>query len=336
MAARDAQAGPGVIDCLSQGFAQVNRVLWVTLFPIALDVFLWAAPRISAAPLAERWLNLWSQTLAEASAAGSAGGPLDSQSIDLARSSIDGSAIPDLLSLLAGNVASVAVPAIVPAQRLLPGQVFEVVGLGSFLALVAGLQLVGLLLGCVYLGLIGQQVREGRVSLNRLGPRVWRYWLNALGFICLLIATCLALSLPLGLIVLVLSLVAPSLAAAVTLAFWLGAAIAWLCALIYLFFVADAIVLGELGPVAAIKSSVWLVRRHLGPSLTLIVLIVFISLGMQQIWGVLSRQSWGLGLAVVGNAYVASGLAAASMLFYRHRAAPPRPRTSTVSRGAAS
>ena len=32
-----------------------------------------------------------------------------------------------------------------------------------------------------------------------------------------------------------------------------------------------------------------------------------------------SQASWGLALGIVGNAYIASGLAAATMLFYRER-----------------
>jgi hypothetical protein len=90
--------------------------------------------------------------------------------------------------------------------------------------------------------------------------------------------------------------------------------------LVYLFFLVDAVVIGGYGPLRAAKSSLLVVRQSLWSALGFVCLTLFISLGMQLVWGLLARQSWGLPVAILGNAYVSSGLIAASLLFYRNRA----------------
>jgi len=322
MMAGKARAMPGVIESLSEGFAQINRVLWVILFPIGLDILLWRAPRLSAAPLASRWLGFIGELMAQygGKPAAAGAGPLDAQSLEMARRWVEGSPLYDLLSLLTWNLANASVPTVVPSQRLDPTGVVEVDGLLLVFGLAVALQLIGLVLGCVYLGLIGQQVRDGQSDVRRLGTKVWRYWLSAVGFIGVVLGVILAISVPLSLIVGVLTLVAPVLAAVIYGAVMVSAVFAGVWMLLYLFFLVDAIVVGDLGPLAAARSSILVVRRHFGASLGLVGLILLISLGMQVIWTALARQPWGLVLAIVGNAYIASGLVAASMLFYRNRA----------------
>lgn len=320
--ARDARSVPGVIDSLSEGFAQINRVLWVLLLPVVLDLVLWVAPRISAVPLVDRWLGFSRQALSEYGRTAGQGGPVDPQSLEMARRWLEESPLANLLSFLTWNLANASVPTVVPSQRLASGQVVEVDSPLTFLALVVCLQLAGVFLGCVYLGIIGQQVRDGQPDANRLARQVWRYYLSVLGFIGVVLGIVLGVSIPLSIVVGILTLVAPPLAAIVYSALLVTTLFVGVWMLLYLFFLVDAIVVGELGPLAAVRSSVLVVRSNLGASLGLIALILLISLGMHVIWSALARQAWGMWLAILGNAYVASGLVAASMLFYRHRAAP--------------
>ncbi len=327
------RALPGVIDCLSEGFGQINRILWVILFPIGLDVLLWRAPRLSAAPLADRWLGVFSQAAAQLGSQPTGASPVDAQSLEMARQWIQASPLYDLATLATWNLANASVPTFVPSQRLDPLGVIQIDGVLPVLGLALGLQLFGLVLGCIYLGFIGQQVRDGQISLSRLYRSLGRYCLSAIGFIGLVLGLVLAVSVPLSLIVGVLTMVAPVAAAVLYGAVMMSAVFVGVWMLLYLFFLVDAIVVGELGPLAAVRSSVGVVRSHLGSSLGLIGLTILISLGMQVVWSALARQPWGMALAVAGNAYIASGLAAASMLFYRHRAGAVRnPRAAGVGR----
>jgi hypothetical protein len=63
------------------------------------------------------------------------------------------------------------------------------------------------------------------------------------------------------------------------------------------------------------------VAKNFWSAIGLISLTLLILTGTQIIWTSISFSSWGVMAGVVGNAYVASGLAAASMLFYRSRLA---------------
>jgi hypothetical protein len=93
-----------------------------------------------------------------------------------------------------------------------------------------------------------------------------------------------------------------------------------LAAQLYLFFAPDAIFVSRVGPIQAIRRSVAVVHSGVWSALTLAILITVILIGMSQVWIALAGQaSWGLALGIVGNAYIASGLVAASMLFYRER-----------------
>jgi hypothetical protein len=51
----------------------------------------------------------------------------------------------------------------------------------------------------------------------------------------------------------------------------------------------------------------------------LMLLIGLIGAGFSIIWRMLSTSSWGTLLAIVGNAYIGSGLVATSFAFYRDR-----------------
>ncbi|HUX87106.1 MAG TPA: hypothetical protein VMW65_08895, partial [Chloroflexota bacterium] len=90
---------------------------------------------------------------------------------------------------------------------------------------------------------------------------------------------------------------------------------------VYLFFLVDAIVVSQAGPIRATLSSARVVANNFWPSVGFIVLIYVISLGTQVIWTSLSQSPAGTLVAIAGNAYIASGLTAASMLFYQSRVA---------------
>ena len=95
-----------------------------------------------------------------------------------------------------------------------------------------------------------------------------------------------------------------------------------LFATVHLFFRVPAIFVSRAGPLAAIQRSVGLVRRHLWPSVALIILTWLILAGMSRVWDLLAsnlQSPYGVVLVILGNAYVASGLIAAAMVFYLQR-----------------
>ncbi|MGB5932972.1 MAG: hypothetical protein WBH57_07890 [Anaerolineae bacterium] len=286
---------PGVIDTLSLGFSAITQQLWVLAIPVALDLYLWLGPRLSPIPLIQRASLYLPST---------------------------GLAI-QLQELLAGfNLFSLLASAILAVPSLMAGattvsplgqMVIEIDDGLPFMGWVLALLPLGLLVGCLYLGLIAQKVREK--PYRSLLHRIWGYWLRVILLLLIFIGGAILLGLPLAMGFTLVSLLSESLAP--ILSTLLLALLVWIW--FYLFFAIDAIVISDAGPLSAIWNSINVVRRNFWSSLGLIILINVIGMGLSLVWRALGANPWGLALGIVGNAYVGSGLAAASLIFYRDR-----------------
>jgi hypothetical protein len=306
---------PGLIDTLRAGFDQVNKVPWIIGLPILVDLFLWLAPRVTAGPiihrLTSRMLDVYT---------GVAVNGIDPAALDQAKTSVNQvdtvASTFNLLTLLVVNVA--AVPSILPEP--LTAAVNQEVNSGIVLLAFVVLALIaGGLLGCLYLGVIAQQVRDRKLAPLVLAKRIWFYWLSVVGFILLVALAIVILSIPIGIVIGLAQLAAPGLGVALWTVALTIIQIAGVLFMIYLFFLVDAIVISEVGPIRAAVSSARVVANNFWTSVGFIVLFYVISLGMQEVWTAMGKSAFGTVAAIAGNAYIGSGLAAASMVFYSSR-----------------
>lgn len=304
----------GLIDTLQAGFNTVNRYLWLLLLPLALDLYFWFGPQISIGPLAQR-------LLLEASAPPGADAGIV-QTVEEGRRSLlqliqqgDGLSRYNLLSLLA-LPPPFGVPSFLAGA---PGQgpVLPIDSVPTAVAVMVSCVAVSLGLAVAFYGLLGQGVREGRLAMRSfvgdLGPL--SIWLASL--MGLLVALMIGIGLPLGFVLSAVSALSPGLAAAVQ-AVILGVLI-WL--FLYLFFTADAIYVTRVPPVLAIQYSVLVVRYNFWPTIGLILLFMVIVGGTNALWQTLvtNLHGSGAGVAILGHIYVSSGLAVASMKYYKER-----------------
>jgi hypothetical protein len=81
----------------------------------------------------------------------------------------------------------------------------------------------------------------------------------------------------------------------------------------------DAIVVSEVGPIRAIYNGYAVVRANFWPTVGLVGAWLLIVIGLGQVWLEMAGTAPGLLIGVIANAFFASGLAMASMLFYAHR-----------------
>jgi hypothetical protein len=313
---RDASAPavPGIIDTLSAGFQLVNRAPWVLALPVGLDVLLWLGPRLSVATLGERAVAGMQGMLAQAGEA--AEGQIEGfrQGIEALRLIANSF---NLLSLLAPG--GFAPESAVPLDRGGLGGQIELLSAGQVALTALVLLLIGVALACVWLGAIAQLVRDGRGSAARLVVAVPRYWLAVVGFLALLFGGALAIALPLMLLAAVAQLFVPALGTFLTLFIAVALQLLVIWALLYLFFFADAVVISEVGPLRAAANSIRVVSLNFWATLGFIIITWVIMRGLHVIWQTLAQAPVGLALAILGNGYVESGVAAASMLFYRNR-----------------
>lgn len=293
----------GVVDSLTAGFGVVNGQPWIVLLPVVLDLFFLFGPRVSIAPVV-------SQVVTRPQFAQALGADATAQTIRFAEET-------NLLGLL--SPGGLTLPTIVPllSQVVTPrGSFMMLDSAGAVVLLALGALLLGALFGCVYRTILAQQAREGEVSAQRIPSESVVAWYRVITLALLLIVVGFIVILPLAFIAAVASLVTGAATALMT---GLVTTLA-LVAQLYLFFAPDAIFVSRVGPIQAIRRSAAVVHAGVWSALTLVILVTVIMIGMGQFWMLLASQaSWGLALGIVGNAYIASGLAAATMLFYRER-----------------
>ena len=291
----------GIVDSLTAGFGVVNEQPWIVLFPISLDLFFLFGPRVSIAPVV-------SQIVTQPTFSQAFGAEATAQSIALAEE-------VNLLGLL--SPGGMSLPTIVPLLGVARGTftLLDSPGIAALLAVAA--VLIGALVGCVYRAVLAQQAREGELSPRSLPGESFFAWSRVLALVALLVVAAIFVLIPLAFVAAVVSLVTGGIATAFMTAIVATLALA---AQLYLFFAPDAIFVSRVGPLQAMRRSAAVVHTGVWSALTLAVLFTVIMVGMGQVWVMLaSLASWGLALGIVGNAYIASGLVAASMLFYRER-----------------
>jgi hypothetical protein len=307
--ARPAAHFTGVIDTLSAGYGVINRHPWLLLLPILLDLFLWLGPQYSIGRLVSRTLSG-----AQLGPNGEAGGLLDRAQQGELVQAFEGI---NLLSALAPGM--IGIPSYAAALGVRdPLRSVPVESWSAAFGIVLGAGLFGLLLGSLYYAILAQAVREGGLSPFRLSQETVRGWLRVLQYVLLLFGLALLIGVPVGMLTVAATLVSPALGGLVlwsaTLALlWLG---------IYLNFAPNAIFVSRVGPLAAVRNSVAVVRLSFWATLGFVGLMTLVLLGMGQVWDRAAQQiaePWGIALSVLGNAYIASGLIAASMRFYRER-----------------
>jgi hypothetical protein len=186
-------------------------------------------------------------------------------------------------------------------------------GSGWLTALCAiGLIVVGLFWFGLTLAVVALLARNDTPTPQELARRVLRCWGRLVVLGLLLVAAVLFLGMPLLFLAGLLQFLGLSPGGPLLLIIF-PVLLAWL----YLSRTTDAIAVSDVGPFRAIKLSVTVVRRNFWAMLRLFAAGWLISVGFPYVWALLARQPAGVPLAVVGNAFLNTGLLAAAMIFYR-------------------
>ncbi len=306
--------GPlGVIGCLAAGFELVGRNLYLAILPMLLDLLLWLGPHLSIAPLLRQFTALLlAQPVPDQAAASQI-----AQAVQLLEQFSEQFNLFSLFSLL----PLFDVPSLL--ARHAPGMVSplgesHMLAVTSVLALMAWAMVLlpaGLVLGTLYLGSLAHRVRTAYSTsalphFSGVGKLV-RVLLFAIGLLMI------------GMVLTLLWLLLSGVAAAIVpllglLAWMLGVGIASYVAL-HLLFVVHGILLGERGLLAAIWESIVLIHTQFSSVVGLVVLAMMIYAGLGFVWSLPSGESWLLLVGILGNACIATGLVAATFVFYQER-----------------
>jgi hypothetical protein len=325
-----------IINSLSSGFEAITKRIWLISIPVLLDLYLWMGPKLSIYPLVKRALSTIVTLPPNASPEEILVLTETRELLEQASQSFNAFSfliirklgIPSLISPnpwletlgITLNISSLVTFQAPEASFLSqPLPVVEVQSESVFLGLYILLSLVGMLIGCSYLGLIAQEVRDNQMNVAHLLRRVWIWWARVVLMALLILMGLLTLGVPLLVTIALLSLLSKNLAQlignfSIVSSLWVGI---WLY--VYLFFFVNALILNDTGILRAVWNSFSVVRRNFWPTIGLMLLMGLIGAGFSIIWRMLSTSSWGTLLAILGNAYISGGLAAAGFTFYRDR-----------------
>lgn len=318
----------GIIETLSAGFEAIAKRFWILLIPIALDLLLWLGPKVSLYPLIHGALE-WMQIIAvsQPSSEAVANAQQIWQQANMAQvweqfaeqfnllNLLPGVNIVALLSLGLLDLPSLAAGSALPNPLADIAPVTQVSGALSVLWLVIIMLASGLFLSVLYQGLIAQEVREEQLNLPYLLRRSWLYWRSlarvALGYLMILVLV--------GWPALLLTFVVGAFSPVLMQFLFLLISVALFWVAFYLSLTPHGILLGEEKPLVALLTSINLIQRNFGSAMLLLLLSRLIRLGLGFVWPLLTRSVPGTAAAIVGNAFISAGLAAASFIFYRDR-----------------
>ena len=306
----------GIIDVLTAGFTTIARRVWLIVIPVVLDLFIWLGPKISIARLVRR-LEPFLTPQATMNLSKS-----DAHTLAMSRDALlEMGEHFNLFSLLSNTFLGVPNMMVIGPTDGLSNQASlgEVANGWVGLGLVVLFVLISVVLACIYLDLVAQVVKNKSVSFNTMPKRVLSIagQIVALGVIILLIM--LVLILPVSIFLTLIAFISQGLA--MMLLGLLSMMVFWgsILVMIYLFYAIDAMFINESGLFQSVWNSMVMVRRNLWPTLGLILLTNVISAGLMLIWQRLTFAPWGTIIAILGNAFVGSGLVAAIMIFYKDR-----------------
>ena len=300
----DAPERRGVIDSVATGFQITHLHLPFLLIPVSLDLFLWLGPKVSVRPLLDGVFG--SPTTALADLGANAGAPAAEQ----LTTSLTGFNLISVLAL----VMPTSRPFIIESAQ--ESSAITIATWPMAIALVLVFFAAAVLIGALYRSTVVQGVlRPSAWS----GDDIYRTFLAAAPHYVRLLLLVLGIATA-GMVVasLVTSLfeaIVPGAGGLVIVL--LSGVVLWL---VILFFLSEsAVFVSGYGALASLQASARIVRTYLWPSVGLFFLVRLIGFGMGIIWGRVGDASLVTIAAIGGNAYIATGLTLAAMVYYRDR-----------------
>ena len=184
----------GVIESLGRGFETVASQVGLLLIPIVLDLFLWIGPQLSIEPLVIPVADLLNAQLPAQVTPDQTNQLLHTVLTDAAESLN----VFVLLSTAPLGVPSLLVATTSRVSPVGPANVIAVSSYPGLLTVAIALNLIGLFLGAVYLGMIAQQVlpKDARWTETELVRGLWLNWIKLIGLALAILAALILFSAP--------------------------------------------------------------------------------------------------------------------------------------------
>jgi hypothetical protein len=303
-------APPNIIKAFRLGFDTIVSHLGLILFAVLFDMLLWLGPHLSLAKLFQAYID-WSMPILESQ---------DSQMFQFIENNRQALlASLDRLNLFAAlRSFPVGVPSLMvgrlpltnPAGNSVIWQIpsfWNVIGLG--LALVV----LGLIFGTLYFMLTSQAVLDGKINWQRSLSQYPSFLLQTFLLFLLWVLILIGVSLPLMCVTPLLMIGDGGFGS--ILVFLYAAVLIWLI-LPLVFSPFGIFIYGDKMWLSVLRG-VRLVRYTLPSTAFFLMIIFLVSQGLDWLWSTPEEATWLSLLGVVGHAFVAAGMLAASFSYYR-------------------
>lgn len=299
---------PRLIASIAAGFNTVANHIYLILFPIALDLLLWLGPRLRINTLSEPFISQFNRVILEMGTANSA--EMVRVGKEFWETMLERFNLLGFLRTFPVGIASLFSTSAPATSPLGDPFLLEIPSLASMLGLGLLLIITGLLMGSIYFHEVAR-CSSAEKSTFSLQQMTWQFLQTLLLTVSLVIIV-LMFAIPTLMTVSVLLLFSPAIAQIGL--FFMSLLMLWL--FLPLVFAPHGIFANRQNALAAMRTSVRMVRFFLpGTGLFLITLLVF-SQGMDVIWRVPPETSWMSMIGVFGHAFVTTALLSASFFFY--------------------
>lgn len=315
----------GVFDTIADGMTLVLQRPWLMLAPLAVDLVLWLLFKVRITPLTENAAEfIETSNVADADIAA-----------DSLRAIGDSVYVSDFLGVFLPSVFSG-----IPLDTLMNGLVTFIspasgagiardVVFGPWqdgliqpvtpnsenpVALVGLLSLMGSTVAfALYRVPLARAIRGDRTSslVKELGGS----WLRFIAYLGLLALVAAASLIPLAMLGVIFAIMGFNL----TFVFAMALLIFGSMVGVYTYFAVDAILLHRFGPIQGLRLSYDVGRMFFGQIARFALTSLLIMIGSMALWTEAVGSAPGLILALVANAFLGTGMAASSMLFYADR-----------------
>jgi hypothetical protein len=291
-----------IVDIIAEGLSVAVARPWLIVIPILLDGLLWIGLKIEPAALMHSLINL-----------------VNDQDIEDSKDLID--SLSDLATSNMVQLGSTFTPSMlsgVPRDKIYEiteQTVWRPDSSGLVLLVGIGLFLVGAVISMAYSVPIADAIlgrkRSFSEKLRAIGRASYRMFL----LIAMVIGGVIAVAIPIGIVAAISAVAGVALLSLFTVAI--------VVALIFVFFygtfVFDAMVVADVGPITAIRYSAGVVHRNRRSTIGFVLASLLLGTGIPQIAEGVLGSAPGLIIAVGIHALVATGVSAASLLFFVDR-----------------
>jgi len=304
---------PSLMKSLMAGFDAISNHVYLVLFSVSLDLFLWLGPRIRVNNLVQSFIQQM-LTIPEL------------QTPDMAETLKLSSEFWkiffrefNLLSML--RTFPIGIPSLIVSQSSTKGSplglpvFYEIESFGTVIVVSIGLLFLGISLGAFYFLMIGQASVAGKVNwvklLHELPWAIIQTFFLTMATLFLFVAFLIPLSCVLTTFYL-FGFAVEQIGVIVVMIFGL-LLIWWLLPLVFTPF---SVYLYHQTLWVSLRKSIQVARMTLPRTSLFFLAVVVLSVGMDYLWTIPPVNSWWMLVGIVGHAFVAASLVAATFIYF--------------------